>query len=100
MCAQDSADDVSGEKQVADDMSQFLQEFFEGEPALCNNIGPTACSAVHSVQDTFCIRGLLSSIHGRVGVGVLTVVWRVCVVLQLAPSWPTGTSTSLESPMP
>jgi hypothetical protein len=30
---QDSADDVSGEKQVADDMSQFLEEFFEGEPS-------------------------------------------------------------------
>jgi hypothetical protein len=29
---QDPRDDVSGEKQVADDMLQFLQEFFEGKP--------------------------------------------------------------------
>lgn len=28
---QDPRDDVSGEKLVADDMLQFLQEFFEGE---------------------------------------------------------------------
>jgi carboxypeptidase C (cathepsin A) len=32
----DSADDVSGEKQVADDMSQFLEEFFEARPNLAN----------------------------------------------------------------
>jgi hypothetical protein len=31
-CVQDPRDDVSGEKQVADDMLQFLQEFFEGKP--------------------------------------------------------------------
>lgn len=30
-CVQDPRDDVSGEKLVADDMLQFLQEFFEGE---------------------------------------------------------------------
>jgi hypothetical protein len=34
--AQDPRDLVSGEKQVADDMLDFLQEFFEGVAAWCS----------------------------------------------------------------
>lgn len=40
VCVQDPRDDVSGEKQVADDMLQFLQEFFEGEPLMAGGRTP------------------------------------------------------------